>query len=194
MIAMEGINQLREFVNPVVIATTQDFQVERDPTTGGGLSETSRAEKYLGTLLMGINRWAASIFSGYLVDLSTKKLANVEFDAVIRYLDPSKISGGTMDDINAQAFFDLNYRSLPPKADIALVRSTEISAWPNGWIPYQSRLVIYSSRIHAARFLLELNKKGPLKDRFGLGGEKFGTTQIGLSSATTYLIDSIQPF
>ena len=34
MIAMEGINQLREFVNPVAIATTQDFQVERDPTTG----------------------------------------------------------------------------------------------------------------------------------------------------------------
>ena len=29
---------------------------------------------------------------------------------------------------------------------------------------------VYSSRIHAARFLLELNKKGPLKDRFGLGG------------------------
>lgn len=194
MIAMEGINEGREFVNPVVISTTHDFKVERDPTTKADyLKPTSMSknmEHYSWALIDGQHR----IFSGYLVDLSTPKLANVEFDAVIRYLNPNKIPSESMDDINAQTFFDLNYRSLPPKADIALVRSTEISAWPNGWIPYQTRLVIYSSRIHAARFLLELNKKGPLKDRFGLGGEKFGATQIGLSSASTYLGDTYNHF
>jgi hypothetical protein len=54
--------------------------------------------------------------------------------------------------------------------------------------------MIYSSRVLAARFLLELNKDGRLKNRFGLGGSKFGKGQIGLSSATTYLGDTYNHF
>ena len=101
------------------------------------------------------------VFSGYNVDLRKTNLAQTEFDAVIRILDANKIDKLTRNDINADTFFDLNYRTLQPKAGVALVRSTEISAWPGGWINYTSKRMIYSSRVLAAMFILELNKKGP---------------------------------
>ena len=88
MIAMEGINQLREFVNVCGNRYHSRFSsayVAFLPTME--LMMMNVIWKNFKTLLMGINR-LDRVFSGYLVDLS--KLANVEFDAVIRYLDPDQ--------------------------------------------------------------------------------------------------------
>ena len=190
MIGEEGIKEGREFVNPIVISTADRFQVKRDFSTGQDYIEPiknhSHLQHYSWALIDGQHR----VFSGYMVDVETPKISNVMFDTVIRYLNPDIISREEVNDINADTFFDLNYRQLPPKPDIALVRSTEISSWPGGWIDYRPKLAIYSSRVLGARFLLELNKGGPLESRFGLGGSKFGKDQVTLSSLSTYLGDT----
>ena len=186
-IAKEGLLKNRVFVNPIVISTTEDFIVQRDPSTSQDYVKAKTGQTFLSPYSWSLIDGQHRAFSGYSVDLDAPALANVEFDVVIQYLNPTSIPKEIRNDINADTFFDLNYRTLPPKPNIALVRSTEISSWPNGWIDRETGRMIYSARVLAARFLLELNKNGPLKDRFGYSGMHIGRNQISLTSFSTYL-------
>jgi len=112
MIAEEGLELEKEFVNPIVISTTHDFIVERDKSGNDYIKPSTKGSNFLRHYSWALIDGQHRVFSGYNVDLRKGNLAQTEFDAVIRILDAAKVNKVTRNDINADTFFDLNYRWL----------------------------------------------------------------------------------
>ena len=148
-IARDGIDKRKLFLNPIVVSTTSKYKFKSHES--GGVSIESIEDggviaPYAWDLIDGQHR----VFSGYYSDLDSRKLSDAEFNVVLYTFDDT-INTSARQDINAEVFFDLNYRSKTPDKEIALVRSVNLAEWPEGWIEMQTGRAVFSSIVLASK-------------------------------------------
>jgi len=127
-------------------------------------------------------------FCYYLVDPG-KEVQTIDVNCYTLANDADKAS------VSSTLFLDVNYKAIKPPIDLALSHHALASSWPRAsWIcrkaskdcPYHDSQ-IYSSRVLATRFLLELNGKSLVfKEFFKLAGAK-DSGKSSVQSLSTYL-------
>jgi len=172
------------FVNPIVTSTNQLLRIKRD--SGNNFLEidgTKPVVPFSWDLIDGQHR----VYANYYVPPGT----NASFEVVL-YRYSSSINDELKDKINSQIFYDLNYRTKPADPEIALVRSAYTDSWTGDWDSYDpiSLNVVFSRRVLASRFLIELSElDGLMKGIFNFRGLK-SDESISLKSISTYFKDN----
>ena len=110
------------------------------------------------------------LFGTYFTTKKDVKL-NVLIYAPQSGTDAEKLAG------KAEIFYDINYRALPPKKELALYYLSEFDDLPQGWVTKNvtydkdgpSDKVVPTASILAYKFLLALNQFHPFKNSSGGG-------------------------
>ena len=184
----------KQFHLPVILVADSDTNIKISGRQKGIRASGGPLKPYGWRVIDGQHR----ILSGYL-KASGAFANNYELDVQI-----FKFTGNPTDAEVAEAtgeiFYDVNYRGVKPPAEVALNHMAKMAKFPYGLeykgSGYGMSRDLYSSRVHAMRFLQELNDNSLIfKDKFDLFNQglrestALGRKLIKPASITTYLAE-----
>lgn len=185
----QAIDKNKRFPLPIVVSMDGQSRIKLD---GGGQSVQSERCPYTIVCPYGweVTDGQHRIFSYYY----TTGTKDIEID-VHAYEFPTNTNPKDIRKAMGEVFFDINHRGLPPAKEPAmeyyarLVRHSK-----NPWTfrtkfrDVQGEKQIHSSRLHAMRFLMELNKLSMFQDVFNLTGVR-GSEGYPINSILTNSTD-----
>lgn len=171
------------FPTPVLCIPSQDVTID---SRGSVITQKGGAPlpPYQWHLVDGQHR----AFCYYLVDPG-KHLQTIDVNCYILTNEADKAA------VSSALFLNVNYKAIKPPIDLALSHHALASSWPRAsWVCRKSSRdcphhdsQLYSSRVLATRFLLELNGKSTVfKEFFKLAGAK-DPGKSSVQSLSTYL-------